>query len=463
MPPPIGVRLMVWGISGRFQGDWRYVTRLGVPIEGAANREKVSDARQRTSYDTLYSPNADGSFPPITLMIPDLHADRDDVDVGVQFTLTPILQGNDLIEKNLISSIQATANFASGNSATDPRAIGHVIFSDDDAVPYKVTAKSTSSYRLVGGSNSVTIKVVDQYGDAMRGQHVVAVSGFDGTGDLTSESSRDGVISGSETEDRVVYPEEMDITVQATEDRVRTTDTASPGEAGDDVFYVNTGVPILLTGSGEPATKVKGPAPANPNLTAANALGDGQNAGRSPLSTRSNGERRIGYRHIGDDAETETITSYVLVAGDNPATGDRTNMSTDDDMVEASYHLAAGPAKVHWAEIGNKITSPVTNQPLAGGTDVDVLLADSGGRVIVVNQGSTEDPKPNVYYYDEDDTFIVEGVGATFAMFEEALKAAPATVSWRNYNVALPNARPGRIDRTIWELTLNCGGSSGDG
>ena len=64
------------------------------------------------------------------------------------------------------------------------------------------------------------------------------------------------------------------------------------------------------------------------------------------------------------------------------------------------------------------------------------------------------------YFYDEDDTFIISaGVGATFEMFEEALSATYKDdgiyvdyVSWENYSIT----RPGRVNRTIWELTLSC-------
>ena len=51
-------------------------------------------------------------------------------------------------------------------------------------------------------------------------------------------------------------------------------------------------------------------------------------------------------------------------------------------------------------------------------------------------------------------------VGATFEMFEEALSATFADdgiyvelgSSWENYVVT----RPGRVNRTIWEVSLSC-------
>ena len=51
------------------------------------------------------------------------------------------------------------------------------------------------------------------------------------------------------------------------------------------------------------------------------------------------------------------------------------------------------------------------------------------------------------------------GVGATFEMFEEALSATykdngiyADRVEWDNY----VTTRPGRVNRTIWNLTLSC-------
>ena len=62
-----------------------------------------------------------------------------------------------------------------------------------------------------------------------------------------------------------------------------------------------------------------------------------------------------------------------------------------------------------------------------------------------------------VYFYDEEDTFIVGGIGATIEMFEEALAATwvtrgayPDTVQWESYDYDRPR------DRAIWELTLSC-------
>ena len=56
-----------------------------------------------------------------------------------------------------------------------------------------------------------------------------------------------------------------------------------------------------------------------------------------------------------------------------------------------------------------------------------------------------------VYYYDEEDTFVVGGVGATFEMWDEALSEGdPAQVQWESYEFDRPR------DRAVWELTINC-------
>ena len=62
-----------------------------------------------------------------------------------------------------------------------------------------------------------------------------------------------------------------------------------------------------------------------------------------------------------------------------------------------------------------------------------------------------------VYYYDEEDTFIVGTVGATFEMWEEALGATfkddgayPDRVDWTGFEFNRPR------DRAIWTLTMSC-------
>ncbi len=487
-------------------GNWNYVTSTRTVVQ-PTNRELVTDARLQTPVDTLVYPNADGELT-ITLTTVDLQSAVDNVDVGVQFKLTPFLQENDRIPINLVRTITAAdpgvvwpyANYAEGNAITatpstsKPAAIGYVIFSDDKAVPYKVTADSIQPYRFVGSSNSVTVKVINQYGDPMVNQNVVAVSDLDGTGNLTSGATinsttgeitpgtRNDEIEAPETDDRVLYPEEMDITVQETEDRFQRDldlsydsdangtedddDDENPGEGGDDTFTVASGVPVLVTernGTIDSDDNTQGAQlPTADGLSSAvesdlrpdnDGTYDIQNeVARSPLKTRRDGTRRIGYRHIGEDGETEMITGYVLVAGDNPATS----------TTETSYYLASDEkAKVYWAEAGTSMKTPAS---VTGG-QAKVLVADVASRAIVVNEGPNNVDNPRVYFYDEDDTFVVEDVGATFDMFEEALSATyatrgakPNTVNWRNYTLGLTSdrARPGTVDRTVWELSLIC-------
>ena len=62
-----------------------------------------------------------------------------------------------------------------------------------------------------------------------------------------------------------------------------------------------------------------------------------------------------------------------------------------------------------------------------------------------------------VYYYDEEDTFVVGGTPATLEMFEEALEATfdddgiyPSMLLWESYDFYQPR------DRAIFELTMAC-------
>ena len=101
---------------------------------------------------------------------------------------------------------------------------------------------------------------------------------------------------------------------------------------------------------------------------------------------------------------------------------------------------------------------------------VPVYVGDVGRRTIVANEqrldGTDDTDNPMAYFYDEDDVFIIENIGASFEMFEEALALTTRadgcevdTVSWENYTFyrdpARYGARPGRVDRTIWEITLS--------
>ena len=101
-------------------------------------------------------------------------------------------------------------------------------------------------------------------------------------------------------------------------------------------------------------------------------------------------------------------------------------------------------------------------------------MTDVGRRTVVANEerldGEEDTDNPMAYFYDEDDVFIIENagsIGASFEMFEEALAphrpgptvARWTTVSWENYTFYRDpdryGARPGRVDRTIWEITLS--------
>ena len=56
-----------------------------------------------------------------------------------------------------------------------------------------------------------------------------------------------------------------------------------------------------------------------------------------------------------------------------------------------------------------------------------MYVADVGRRTIVANEqrldavAENETDEPRAYFYDEDDVFIIENIGASFEMFEEAL------------------------------------------
>ena len=264
-------------------GDWRYLN----PNNPQDVTATAAQARIQTPFDTVVWPNQDGEYI-INLSNDDLNAASDDPDVGVRFTLRPFTTGNDLLDANLVKDIDVTKpapNFAESSTADRaPTATlgadtvtGHVIFSDDASDPHAVSAKSLQ-YRIISGSrtgNSWTVEVVDQYGDGMSNVEFWLNSDLDGTGDLSDSSgNRDSTItpdgadgspsdlaaynagtSDDEAEDLVVYPEEIDRTVQAHEDahRVDSTDgtndrlpsvvdilndpdDASPGQtSGDDV------------------------------------------------------------------------------------------------------------------------------------------------------------------------------------------------------------------------------------
>ena len=185
------------------------------------------------------------------------------------------------------------------------------------------------------------------------------------------------------------------------------------------------------------------------------------------FKTRRNGAYRIGYTYIGTSAKTENITPEsvelraaaftldedgdVALDGEGNPSGVTVTVTRDQEVGD--------PVSVYWAKTGN---SGESAGGLAGFEEfLPVIVRDVPNRTIVANDPAAEADadNPMAYFYDEDDTFIVAGVGATFEMFEEALSATYGsdgiyvdTMSWENYVIT----RPGRVNRTIWELTLSC-------
>ena len=383
-------------------GDWDYISLATANTASPTATSTTAEALFQTPMDTVVFPNSDGQYP-ITLSHSDLNAASDNTDVAVKFTLTPFLQANDLISANLLTDI--VVNSRTHDASVQPltgfdRVQGYVIFSDDASDPHNVTGES-AGYRIIAGSrtgNSVTVSVVDQYGDGMRNVQISVESGLDA----------DSPTGGTPDPDQATYPEEVDDTVQPTEDG---DGDGTPGGAEDDV-----------TGT---------------------------------FRTRRNGAYRIGYTYTGTDAQTETIIpESVQVTGDNPATPDATE--TNFELI--AQELGDG-VPVYWTKVGSLVTSTFGGNLLAASH----LVGDVANRTIVVHErdhaNDTTTDEPAAYFYDEDDTFIIENVGATFEMFEEALSLSTVagdpcqveTVMWENYVIA----RPGRVNRTIWEITLS--------
>ena len=196
-------------------------------------------ARIQTEFDTVVWPNVDGERV-INLTHLDLNAADDDNDVGVRFTLRPLTEGNDLLSANLVGDIDVVTpgtNYAESTTnkgapaatAGSDTVTGHVIFSDDDSDAHAVSGE-TLGYRIIAGSrtsNSVTVKVIDQYGDPMSGVEFWLHSNLDGVGQIDGNADGDFVDEGDVNDpDQVVYPEEVDKTVQSTEDEYRE-DTAA--------------------------------------------------------------------------------------------------------------------------------------------------------------------------------------------------------------------------------------------
>ena len=408
------------GLFENAPGDWNLADASGATVAAALSRFQ-------TPVDTVVWPNADGAFD-IVLTNPDLDAANDGTDVGVRFTLAPFTQANDLIKENLVTSIVADGNaydssvlpagttLPTGTTTTTDIATGYVVFSDDPLDPHKVAGES-ASYRIIAGSrtgNSVTVSVLDQYGDPMRNIEVSVTSDLDGA---------------TPTVDQVVYPEEVDTTVQVGED-----------PDGDDSDNDLAPSDPLVSGTASPARHFR---------------------------TRSNGAYLIGYNYINPShAQTEAITPKSVQL-ESPGTGGGANTVT--------RAAETGDAvTVYWANIGTSGASTASDNSSPG--FVNLLVADVASRTIVANEPTRDSAtppatdasgdNPMAYFYDEDDTFIISNVGATFEMFEEVLSLSLAAgdscevnmISWENYTLNRrdlnPN-RPGRVDRTIWEVTLS--------
>ena len=486
-------------------GDWNFGTTSAAGGAAAlTSAELIAQAHQNArigaAYFTPVFPNADGSLD-IVLTQPDVYAAVNNTDVGVRFTLRPFRPSNDLLTANPLDDIviEATANGVKHNetleSALDAQlgfdvgdvVSGAVIFSDDPSDPHSATAQS-ESYRLISGSrtpNTVTIKVVDQYGDPLRNVDVSLNSDLDVVGRAATAPA-----------DGVFYPEQVDITVQASENADRDTmngentlinpktrfvsliDAASvPDGAGTTVRHTRT---VALRVESDDETTID-------EVAEDDVIGT--------FKTRRNGTYRIGYAYAASTAaQTETITPQSAQVVEVAITKTTTGAGTVDDpfvhtlaentaavtydangvITPGSGSRVVTPAelgsavKVYWTEIGTSGQSE-RDTTAEGPEPVDVYVADVGRRTIVANEhltGATDDDEPKAYFYDEDDVFIIENIGASFEMFEEALALTvkndgcrAETVSWENYTFYRDpdryGARPGRVDRTIWEITLS--------
>ena len=438
--------------TGLFQqapGDWSYANALGVASPGGTPAT-AANALFNTPVDTVVWPNGDGEYV-VTLTNIDLNAAPavNNTDVGVFFTLTPFTAANDLIDANLVTELEAKGNYVGhmddvATAGNVDVASGHVIFSDDPSDAHAVSGE-TSTYRIIAGTrtgNSVTVKVVDQYGDGMRN---VAIN---------VSSDQDAIAMAS---DEVVYPEEVDITVQSTENR------------NDDTTVGDQTATVTRSGLTHGTFVSADPAATPP--TVASVTIDSRAVGRTPdtigdddiegvFNTRRNGTYRVGYTYTGTTAQTEVITPESIEVKSSVLNADSTAAVTTTTREQE----VGSTVSVYWAKTGNTAAS-------TGGLDpnterLPVLVRDVASRTIVVNEpgAETDTDNPMAYFYDEDDTFTIAGVGATFEMFEEALSATFTDdniyvdyIEWRNYVVT----RPGRVSRTIWELSLSCTDPSG--
>ena len=486
-------------------GDWAYALLSGnVTLDGTPGGTAVTQgqARFQTPIDTVVWPNADGEFS-INLTNVDAQAGRNNTDVGVKFSLTPFPFDTDFVDRNLVRPVVVEANTNYMGDEADSRTgawEGHVIFSDDDSDPHAVEASvmgASAWYRIISGSrtgNSVTVSVVDQYGDAMRNVAVGLTSDLDVTAPT------------DDAPDQVVYPEEVDRTVQTNEDYDGDGDRdATPTNIGETdaedprlpfIRRIEPGTIPDLSGT----VTDRGASPPVIGVRTTRTMAFLVNADNSDLlevpqddmqgtfRTRRNGAYRIGYNYIAPrNAQTEAITPQSLRVDEVAITKTGTGTAEDGaslELNEGAYTpnvdgtipSEAGTRTltvaevgdtvyVYWAGVGNSSTSD-SDDP-----DMDILVADVASRTIVVNEGDATADNPQAYFYDENDTFIVDDRGATFETFEEALgltsldnEVYADQVSWENYTLVRdtgPN-RPAQVGRTIWEISLTCSPSGPD-
>ena len=425
--------------------------------------------------------------------------------MGVTFTLRRFQPGNDLLDANPLTDIviEAGTNGVSPDAQLEslfgPSVVsGAVIFSDDPSDPHSASAE-TESYRLIAGSrtpNTVTIKVVDQYGDPLRNVDVTLNSDLDDI-DRATDSTDDT----NETIDQVLYPEQVDITVQAREnadgDRIADGNpNAGQPNAGETTAidpttrYINLIAPASVPDTSGPTA---GDATTRTTRTLALRVSSTDETAVAPVAeddvigtykTRRDGTYRIGYVYTAStEAQTEMITPQsarveevaILKAADGTLSEnteavefDANGMITPGSGTRLVRNAELGSAvSVYWTDIG---TSEQSDAPDAVGGDpeaVAVYVTDVGRRTIVANEAVTgDDDEPKAYFYDEDDVFIIESIGASFEMFEEALALTMKDngcrvneVEWENYTYWRDpdrfGARPGRVDRTIWRINLS--------
>ena len=383
------------GISESLPYDWDF---LAIRPDATGMRPVLELPQAfRTSFDDVVFPNSDGYFA-ITLTNQDVNAETNDEDVLVRFTLRPFIPGNDHIDPNLLTNIiaGATGSFTdTAHHATGNNGSGGM------ASGYAIFSDDRAEPVTVS-ADAGKYRVVRSSSTA----NSVTVTVKDQYGDgyrnagISTMSTLDKVLID---EDMARYPEEVDITLQANEDG------NNDGTAGDD-----------FVGS---------------------------------FNTRRDGTYRIGYNYTEDVPAVEAITPTVLAVADNPATA-----NIDESLAE----IPGGAAKVYFARIGTEIESPPGDNREAG--FIDVLVADVASRALVVDdeRGSRmdregDDATPMVYYYDEEDTFVVGNTGATLEMWEEALEnAGPYQVKWESYEFDRPR------DSAVWELTILCGNTKPD-